>query len=406
MTELLEFITTLLFGLWAAQMVVAWVRFDRLPHGKLLYAISWLWPLLMFEDLLRIFGGDWLAPMLGLFYFVPVLMMIGVILMVYPRLVEQPMRWRPLMWGALVVILLCQIPLLLLNAEDKQVLLAVQPVGQPLANLPIYLAYWLSGLFIVGMGIKLVEVMQIYQATLSEQVVDVNYYRVPAIVGLTATIVGVGFAAIVLTTLVAFNFIHFTWWQTTIHYSYAAVMLLILILLLERRRYSPLPFDMARLEGRQGDENDLRLTLARAEKAMIDRKAYKIIGLRIRQLADIAEVDPTTLSIATHRLLKRNFRAFVYHYRLEYAKKVLMRTDAKVSSVAKRLGFHSEKFLSDMFVKYIEMMGVSQTSVQDDPLDSTLGDDSFTENPSETTNPQKTSASASANRTATEAPEQ
>ena len=112
MTELLEFITTLLFGLWAAQMVVAWVRFDRLPHGKLLYAISWLWPLLMFEDLLRIFGGDWLAPMLGLFYFVPVLMMIGVILMVYPRLVEQPMRWRPLMWGALVVILLCQIPLL------------------------------------------------------------------------------------------------------------------------------------------------------------------------------------------------------------------------------------------------------------------------------------------------------
>jgi hypothetical protein len=93
-------------------------------------------------------------------------------------------------------------------------------------------------------------------------------------------------------------------------------MLLILILLLERRRYSPLPFDMARLKGRQGDENDLRLTLARAEKAMIDRKAYKIIGLRIRQLADIAEVDPTTLSIATHRLLKRNFRAFVYHYRL------------------------------------------------------------------------------------------
>lgn len=33
-----------------------------------------------------------------------------------------------------------------------------------------------------------------------------------------------------------------------------------------------------------------------------------------------------------------------------------MRSDTKASSVARRLGFHSEKFLSDMFVKYIEVM--------------------------------------------------
>jgi hypothetical protein len=34
-----------------------------------------------------------------------------------------------------------------------------------------------------------------------------------------------------------------------------------------------------------------------------------------------------------------------------------MRTDAKVAAVAKRLGFNSEKFLSGIFVKYIEKMG-------------------------------------------------
>lgn len=374
MTELLEFLTTLLFGLWAAQMVVAWVRFDRLPHGKLLYAISWMWPLLLFEDLLRVFNGEWLAPLVGVFHFVPLAVMVGIMMMVYPRLMEHPLRWRPLMWFAIALIILCQIPVMLLSGADKTMLLTSQPIGQPLENLPLYAAYWLTGLCIVGIGIKLVEVMQVYQHNLSEQVVDVNYYRVPAIVGLTATLVGVGFAAIVLTTLVAFEFVKFSWWQSTIHYSYATVMLMVLILLLERRRYSPMPFDMSRLQARKGEENELRETLARAEKAMIDRKAYKIIGLRIRQLADIAGVDPTTLSIATHRLLKRNFRAFVYHYRLEYAKKVLMRTDAKVSSVAKRLGFHSEKFLSDMFVKYIEAMGTRQPESAEDPLDSTLGD--------------------------------
>ena len=136
----------------------------------------------------------------------------------------------------------------------------------PLENLPIYLAYWLSGFVIMVLGIKLVDVIQLYQRTLSEQVVDVNYYRVPAIIGLIASLVGIGFTAIVLTSLVAFEFIRFSWWQTTIHCSYAAIMLLVLMLLLERRRYSPLPIDLSKLEARVGDPMMLKDTLARAEK--------------------------------------------------------------------------------------------------------------------------------------------
>ena len=370
MAELLEFLTSLFLGLWVALMAVAWVRFEKLPHGRQLYIAAWCWPLLLVDDLLRFTGiVQWKAVLTGAFSFVPVMMMALIVSMVYPLLREKPMRWKPLLWAGVGVVIACQIPLLLLSPSDKLNLLVNQPVGQPLANVSIYLTYWLSGIFIVAMGIKLVDLMQAYQHTLSEQVVDINYYRVPTIIGLTATLVGLGFGAIVLTTMVAFNFVQFSYWQTTIHYSYAMVFLMVLILLLERRRFSPSPLDMQALSARKGDENQLRYVLARAEKAMIDRKAYKVIGLRIRQLADAADVDSTTLAIATHRLLNRNFRAFVYHYRLEYAKKVLMRTDSKVSAVARRLGFQSEKFLSDMFIKYIEVMGVKDANEFDDPID-------------------------------------
>lgn len=126
---------------------------------------------------------------------------------------------------------------------------------------------------------------------------------------------------ILLTTIVAFDFIQFSYWQTATHFSYSAVFLLILTLLLEKRRYSPMPFDLVRLHSRNGDERILREVLTRAEKSIINRKAYKIIGLRIQQLTDADDVDPTYLAVASHRLLNRNFRSFVYHYRLEYAKK-------------------------------------------------------------------------------------
>jgi YesN/AraC family two-component response regulator len=50
---------------------------------------------------------------------------------------------------------------------------------------------------------------------------------------------------------------------------------------------------------------------------------------------------------------KKNFRRFIFHYRLEYAKNVLLRSDAKLEAVAKRMGINSEKFLSEYFVKHL-----------------------------------------------------
>ncbi len=358
-------------------MVIAWMRFDTLPHGKLLYALSLCWPLLLFEDLLRMAGAsDYFASFVGISYFVPVLLMAGLVKMVFPLIDEKPIAWKPLTFIAVGIIVLCQIPVLIYPFEQKLALLNQQPIGSPLANAPVYIAYGLSGLFIVAMGIKLADAMRNYQETLSEQVVDISYYRVPAIAGLVASLVGVGFAATVLTALVAFGFFQFNAWQTLLHYAYALVFLMIFLVMLERRRYSPLPLDLSALAARSGDEQRLRETLAKAEKTMISRKAYKVIGLRIRQLADAAGVPPTELAIAIRTLLNRNFRAFVYHYRLEYAKKVLMQTDAKVSAVARKLGFDSEKFLSDMFIQYIQKMGARSGQTFEDPLD-TPEDDIF-----------------------------
>ena len=370
MSELLEYIGFILFSLWVGLIVITWWRYETLPHGKPLFIVIWLWPLILFEELLRVSGiVHWLTPLIGLFYFLPALLMLRLYVTIYPMLIDRPVADKRKMYASVGLIFLFQIPVLLLPNADKSQLLFNQPVGMPLENLPIYLAYWLSGFVIMVLGIKLVDVIQLYQRTLSEQVVDVNYYRVPAIIGLIASLVGIGFTAIVLTSLVAFEFIRFSWWQTTIHCSYAAIMLLVLILLLERRRYSPLPIDLSKLEARVGDQMVLKDTLARAEKTMIERKAYKVIGLRIQQFADAAQVEPTNLAIASHVLLNRNFRAFVYHYRLEYAKKVLMRTDAKVTSVARRLGFHSEHFLSEMFIKYIQVMATDSGNELADPLD-------------------------------------
>jgi AraC-like DNA-binding protein len=371
--ELLEYLSSILFTLWIALVVVAYVRFDKLKHGRPIFILSLIWPFLLFEDLLRMVGMvQWLSPFVGLFYFVPVLMMVALFLTLHPMLTEKPLAFKPLMYLAVGLVIAAQIPVLLLPGADKIALLFAQPVGQPLNNLPVYLAYGLSGFAIIGIGISLVETMRDYQNTLSEQVVDVNYYKMPAIIGLFASIVGIAFFAIVMTAIVAFDFIQFSYWQTTIHYSYAAVMLLILILLLERRRYSPMPLDLNKLGKKTGNENQLRDILGRAEKVMIERKAYKVIGLRIRQFADAANIDPTDLALASHVLLNRNFRAYVYHYRLEYAKKVLMATDVKVSSVAKRLGFNSEKFLSDVFVKYIESMADQKGNEFIDPLKASL----------------------------------
>ncbi|ALS99514.1 hypothetical protein AT746_15435 [Lacimicrobium alkaliphilum] len=164
------------------------------------------------------------------------------------------------------------------------------------------------------------------------------------------------FCAVVIILLVAFNLLPLGSWLQIMQFCYYLMFIGLSLILMEKRRYAPSPLDYARLSEPDYSEQQLHDALTRAENVMLKLKAYKKIGLRLKEFARAADVDPTLLAIATRTLLKRNFRAFVYHYRLEYAKKILMRSDVRVTDVARRLGFDSERFLSEIFVKYVHKM--------------------------------------------------
>ena len=250
-----------------------------------------------------------------------------------------------------------QLPLMLLSDTDRLALLLSPPAGNLLANWPLYILYLYSAVAVLIMAIWVADMLADYQYNLSEQVVDINYYKMPWAMGLFGGLITAAFAAIVIVAFVTFDLFAFAIWQSSINLITATLLLLLLTVLLEKRRYAPSPLEYDKLQSHKYSDEYLRDTLTKAEQAIIQYKAYKKIGLRIRQLADVAQIEPQALAVATHKMLNRNFRAFIYHYRLEYAKKVLMRTDAKVSHVAKKLGFNSEKFLSGVFVKYIRQMG-------------------------------------------------
>lgn len=350
-------IVVLLFA-WLLGLVAIWVRYEQLPHGKFTLIALLLWPTLLVDEVIRAFTS-WQAFALftGVFNFVPILIALLICLSVRKLVLERPVSGYLKYFAICLPVLALQIPILMQTTPAKLALLQSPPTGHLSAYWPIYALYFYTAVALLLIAIWVEEMIADYQYHLSEQVVDINYYKMPITIGLFGGLITVAFAAIVLTTVVAFNLLAFAAWQSVINLLVATMLLLLIGVMLEKRRYAPSPLEYGKLDNHSFSQEQLRDTLTKAEQAIIKHKAYKRIGLRIRQLADAAEVEPQALAVATHQILNRNFRAFIYHYRLEYAKKVLMRTDTKVSHVAKKLGFNSEKFLSGVFVKYIRQMG-------------------------------------------------
>lgn len=364
-----QFVLFVLLGAWLIPLAIIWVRYDRLPHGKYLLIAVFLWPTILLDEMLRAYGWWQNAIFVaGLFQFTPSLIIGLLLLSINKLLIDKPVTNSYKFYLPAMVMFVGQIPFLILTSDVKQQFLLSPPTGDLLANWPFLAPHLLSGFVLLIFSIKAVELLAAYHQHLSDQVVDVKFYQFTMTnTGFVGLIV-VAFISIILSTLATFDLVAITFWQTIINLLNAATLLFVILVLLERRRYSPTPLVPEKLDDHHFSEEYLRFTLKKAEQAIIKHKAYKRIGLRIGPLADIAGVEPQALAVATRTILKRNFRAFIYHYRLEYAKKVLMRTDAKVSTVAKRLGFNSEKFLSGMFVKYIQTMGKEQEPVEDDGL--------------------------------------
>ncbi len=351
----------MLFSLAMAGMVLLvgiWVRYDRLPHGKYLLIGIMLWPTLLLDEFLRGFGWWQNAIFLaGLFQFVPSLLAGMLLIVVHKLLVLKPLQGAFKYYIPALVMLAGQVPFLILPTELKQQYLLTPPTGNIAQNWPYLAPHLLSGFVLLICSTKVVELFSHYHQHLSDQVVDVQFYQFNRLNLAFSGLIAVSFIDILLATLATFDLMALAFWQTIVNLLSACIFWTILLLLLELRRFAPSPIDPDKLEDHRFSEEFLRFTLKKAEEAIIKHKAYKKIGLHISQLAEAAKVEPQALAVATRVILKRNFRAFIYHYRLEYAKKILMRTDAKVSTVAKRLGFNSEKFLSGVFIKYIQMMG-------------------------------------------------
>jgi AraC-like DNA-binding protein len=230
------------------------------------------------------------------------------------------------------------------------------PTGDVLTNWPYLATYLFSAFVMLSYAVHGAEYLSSYHYYLSDQVVDIDMYELKITLNGCYVLVFTAFLNMLIIGLVIFDLQPFEQWQQVINITNAGAFLFFILILLDRRRYSPMPFAEKEFSKKRFSDDYLRHVLKQAEQAIIEHKAYKRKGLRIRQIADAVNVEPAALALATRFVLKRNFRAFVYHYRLEYAKKVLMRTDQKVTTVAKRLGFNSEKYLSNMFVKYIRMM--------------------------------------------------
>ena len=317
-----------------------------------------LWPLILMDEWLKSSNSySYLPFLIGMFQFVPATIagLIGISIRVLT--LERKVKNSVLYFLPAILMLGGQIPLIFLGQSDKINYLLAPPVGDMLTNWPFYAPFLFGDFVLLIFSVNGAEQLSQYHHQLNDQVVDTQKYKLEALSKSMIALMVIAFFSIALVGLVVFGIFDTRYWQLVLLLPQAAALLIAIVLLLDKRRYSPAPFDVEQFDKHGYSDEQLRHVLKQAEQALIRHKAYKIIGLRIRQLADLAEVEPLALALATRAVLKRNFRAFIYHYRLEYAKKILMRTDAKVSNVAKRLGFDSEKYLSSVFIKYIQMMG-------------------------------------------------
>ena len=192
-----------------------------------------------------------------------------------------------------------------------------------------------------------------YHRHLPEQAVDIKNLKMPRLAGVMGSLVGVAFMSILLVTAATFGFFPVPFWEGFHHLMIGTAILVVLFSLTFIRRTSPSPLDYERLDEGKATPYEISSIISKAERYTIESKAYKVRFLTLSEFCKGADIDPTSLALALQLTEKKNFRRFIFHYRLEYAKNVLLRSDAKLEAVAKRMGINSEKFLSEYLVKHL-----------------------------------------------------
>lgn len=339
-------------------LVVVWRYvqcYTKLPGRRWLTMAVASWPLLVIDEWLILLELTSLAPLTYLFGFMPVVLLAACYRAAKPLMIVTPRR-HSRMWLMVGLVITAHLPLWLVDGATKAQWFMSAPVGAPLVYWPFYLAPLMTGFGVLLFGILIAEDVQHYHHRLPDQVVDVSHYKIRRLAGVMGATVGLAFTSILLVCAAGFGFFTIPYWLNLLHLVVATICLFVIGALVSPRTTSPSPLDNDRLEACNGSPGAMRNTLARAEQTLIHTKGYKQLGLTIAAFSRDAEVDPTLLAIALRMSPYKDFRGFVYHYRLEYAKKILLRSDAKIARVAKRLGMNSEKFLSGALINHLRKM--------------------------------------------------
>jgi AraC-like DNA-binding protein len=352
-TTMYDYLLFALIALYCTGLVRLIYLKVNLTSRRYLVGAFVCWPLFMFDEWLRMFSAFDLAYLYGLSEVFAVITVTCCYRAIKPMLIANATARRRLWWPAIVTGI-AQLSMLLIAEQEKQQWFVQSPTGEPFLLWPAYIASLFAGFSVLLIGILITEQIQLYHRHLPEHAVDIKRLKTPRLAGVMGSLVGIAFMSILLVTAATFGFLSVPFWESFHHLMLGGAILVVLFSLTFVRRTSPSPLDFERLETGKPSPYEISSIISRAERYTIESKVYKKRFITIEEFCKGAELNPTSLALALRLSERKNFRRFIFHYRLEYAKNVLLHSDAKVAAVAKRLGVESEKFLSEYLVKHLK----------------------------------------------------
>ena len=348
------FVAVSLLGIWLLTLFAAWNQTKKRQQSDHLNRALALWPLALVDSIVALSNvPDWYA-IAGVFHFVPII--IAAMLLHHLHQQMQP-KAELSKWGSIAIVViaaLSELPMLF-HPPNFNGWIDTAPFADIKAYWWLYLPYLCaSGAMMIVAG-RMVDICRRYHTYLPWQAVDIQRYQCFTMTIVSVLLLLLSLAALTVVIFVSAGVVFIKNWPLIIDITLALCLLLTLVRCIVPHNILPSPLDYNALFNLKASSKSADEALvAKAEKVMISSRSYKAIGLTIKDFSTLVGTEPTALARALKRVKRKEFRGFIFHFRMEYARNVVMRSDASIASVAKRLGFHSEKFLSGPFLHYLE----------------------------------------------------